>query len=66
MCGKRSFLTHESIQNEHFSSMGSALSGSASRLTRMAASGNKIAIFKLAGIVSLVIIVLWWIKGFFF
>jgi len=52
--------------NEHFSNMGSSLSASATRLTRMAASGNKIAVLKLAGIISVVIILLWWIKGFFF
>lgn len=37
--------------NETFSSMSTQIKGSAGRLTRMAASGNKIAILKLAGIV---------------
>ncbi|KKA27309.1 hypothetical protein TD95_004001 [Thielaviopsis punctulata] len=36
--------------NETFSSMTTQLKGSATRLTRMAASGNKVAIFKLSGI----------------
>ncbi|KAK3332028.1 hypothetical protein B0T19DRAFT_438901 [Cercophora scortea] len=43
---------HEVIDStsETFSSMGTQLKGSASRLGRMAASGNKVAIFKLSGI----------------
>jgi blocked-early-in-transport protein 1 len=32
----------------------------------MAAAGNRVAVFKLAGIVVAVVVVLWWIKGFFF
>jgi hypothetical protein len=32
----------------------------------MAASGNKIAIFKLAGIISVGVILLWWIKKLVF
>jgi hypothetical protein len=32
----------------------------------MAASGNRIAVLKLAGILSAVVVLLWWIKGFFF
>jgi blocked-early-in-transport protein 1 len=32
----------------------------------MAASGNRVAVLKLAGILVLVVLVLWWIKGFFF
>jgi len=51
---------------EHFTSLGSSLSNSASRLTRMAAAGNRVAVFKLAGIIIAVVVVLWWIKGFFF
>jgi blocked-early-in-transport protein 1 len=53
-------------QTEHFTSLGSSLSNSATRLTRMAAAGNRVAVLKLAGILAAVIVVLWWIKGFFF
>lgn len=52
--------------NEVFSSFGTSLKGSATRLGRMAASGNKVAVLKLAGIIGAVVIVLWWISGFFF
>ncbi|KAI9048783.1 hypothetical protein LZ554_007614 [Drepanopeziza brunnea f. sp. 'monogermtubi'] len=48
-----------------FSSMSTSLKGSASRLGRMAASGNKVAIFKLAGIVVGVVLLLWFIWGLF-
>ncbi|CEJ90913.1 Putative SNARE domain-containing protein [[Torrubiella] hemipterigena] len=37
--------------SETFSSMTTQMRGSASRLTRMAASGNRVAILKLAGII---------------
>lgn len=50
--------------NEAFSNFGSSLSNSAQRLGRMAAAGNRIAIFKLAGIISGVVIVLWWLNSF--
>jgi len=40
--------------------MGGQLKGSASRLTRMAASGNKVAIFKLAGILIGIVLVLYY------
>jgi len=43
-----------------FSSMGTQLQGSAGRLTRMAASGNKVAILKLSGIVIAVFLVLYY------
>ncbi|CAK7265504.1 hypothetical protein SEPCBS119000_001545 [Sporothrix epigloea] len=36
--------------NETFASMSTQLKGSAGRLTRMAASGNRVAILKLSGI----------------
>ena len=36
--------------SETFSTMGTQLKGSATRLGRMAASGNKVAVLKLAGI----------------
>ena len=52
--------------NEVFSNFSTSLKGSASRLGRMAQSGNKVAILKLAGILSLIVIVLWWVAGFFF
>ncbi|KFA63575.1 hypothetical protein S40285_04141 [Stachybotrys chlorohalonatus IBT 40285] len=37
--------------NDTFSSMTTSMKGSAGRLTRMAASGNKIAILKLSGMI---------------
>ncbi|KAF4122821.1 blocked early in transport 1 [Geosmithia morbida] len=37
--------------SDTFTTMGTQMKGSAGRLTRMAASGNKVAILKLAGIV---------------
>jgi blocked-early-in-transport protein 1 len=46
--------------NETFSSMSTSLKGSAGRLTRMAASGNKIAILKLAGIIMGVFLLLYY------
>ncbi|KAJ4293718.1 hypothetical protein N0V88_005226 [Collariella sp. IMI 366227] len=54
---------HEVIESssETFSSMKTQLKGSASRLGRMAASGNKVAVFKLAGIVIAVVILLYYI-----
>lgn len=54
------------LQTETFNNFGSSLSNSATRLTRMAASGNKIAVFKLAGIIIATFIVLWWIKKLVF
>jgi len=53
------------LQNEIFSNLSTSLKGSASRLGRMAQQGNKVAIFKLAGIISGVVICLWWIWSFF-
>ncbi|EMD64323.1 hypothetical protein COCC4DRAFT_137426 [Bipolaris maydis ATCC 48331] len=47
--------------NETFSNMATSLKGSASRLTRMAASGNKVAIFKLSGMIVAAFVVLYWI-----
>ncbi len=43
------------------SSMGTQLKGSAGRLGRMAASGNKVAILKLSGIIIGTVIVLYYI-----
>jgi len=45
--------------SDTFSSMSSSLKGSAGRLGRMAASGNKVAIFKLAGMIVGVVLLLW-------
>jgi len=45
--------------------MSTSLKGSATRLGRSAQQGNKMAILKLAGMISGVVIVLWWIWGFF-
>ncbi|KAH7069822.1 hypothetical protein BKA63DRAFT_476823 [Paraphoma chrysanthemicola] len=47
--------------SETFSSFGTTLKGSATRLTRMASSGNKVAIFKLAGMIIAAVILLYWI-----
>jgi len=49
-----------------FSSMSTNLKGSANRLGKMAASGNKVAIFKLSGIIIGVVLVLWFIMKLFF
>lgn len=54
------------IQSEVFSSMTSSIKGSAGRLGRMAQQGNKVAIFKLAGIIIGVVVVLWWGLSFLF
>jgi len=51
--------------SDTFTSMGSSLKGSAGRLGRMAATGNKIAILKLAGIIIGVVLLLWFIWGLF-
>jgi blocked-early-in-transport protein 1 len=45
--------------------MSTSLKGSAGRLGRMAASGNKVAIFKLAGMIIGTVLVLWFIWGLF-
>ncbi|KAI0026100.1 hypothetical protein F4780DRAFT_718469 [Xylariomycetidae sp. FL0641] len=47
--------------SETFSSMSTQLKGSAGRLGRMAASGNKVAIFKLSGIVIGTFLVLYYL-----
>ncbi|KAK7517876.1 uncharacterized protein J3D65DRAFT_669073 [Phyllosticta citribraziliensis] len=52
--------------SETFSSMASSIKGSAGRMTRMAQQGNKVAIFKLAAIISGVVILLYWIWGLLF
>ncbi|KAI4685994.1 uncharacterized protein J4E88_003831 [Alternaria novae-zelandiae] len=47
--------------SDTFSSFGTSLKGSATRLTRMASSGNKVAILKLAGIIIGAVVMLYWI-----
>lgn len=46
--------------------MRTQLSGSANRLGRMAAAGNKVAILKLSGILIGSVLVLWWVWKLFF
>ncbi|KAK0709754.1 hypothetical protein B0T26DRAFT_754913 [Lasiosphaeria miniovina] len=50
--------SHEVIEStsETFSTMGTQLKGSATRLGRMAAAGNKVAVLKLSGILIVIII----------
>lgn len=45
--------------------MSTSLKGSAVRLGRMAASGNKVAVLKLAAIITAVVVVLWLLWGLF-
>ncbi|OAK96841.1 hypothetical protein IQ06DRAFT_380396 [Phaeosphaeriaceae sp. SRC1lsM3a] len=47
--------------SETFSNFSTSLKGSAQRLTRMAQSGNKVAIFKLAGMLVAAVVLLYWI-----
>ncbi|KAK1590060.1 uncharacterized protein LY79DRAFT_670220 [Colletotrichum navitas] len=58
---------HEVIDStsDTFSAMSTQLKGSAGRLTRMAASGNKVAILKLSGIIIGIFIVLYYIAKLF-
>ncbi|KFH47446.1 Protein transport protein-like protein [Hapsidospora chrysogenum ATCC 11550] len=46
--------------SDTFSTMGTQMKGSAGRLTRMAASGNKVAILKLSAIIVGVFLVLYY------
>ncbi|KAL8745536.1 MAG: hypothetical protein Q9184_007860 [Pyrenodesmia sp. 2 TL-2023] len=66
--GPTSKLTHFSAetQNEVFSSMTTSIKGSAGRLGRMAQSGNKVAILKLAGMITGAVVLLWWVLGWAF
>lgn len=59
---------HEVIDStsETFSSMGTQLKGSASRLGRMAASGNKVAVLKLSAIIIGAFIFLYYLTRLFF
>ncbi|KAL8666847.1 MAG: hypothetical protein Q9202_001087 [Teloschistes flavicans] len=52
--------------NEVFSSMTTSVKGSAGRLGRMAQSGNKVAILKLAGMIVGVVVVLYWVLAWLF
>ncbi|GAP92573.1 putative blocked early in transport 1 [Rosellinia necatrix] len=52
--------------SDTFSSMSTQLKGSAGRLGRMAAAGNKVAIFKLSGIIIAVFLVLYYIAKWIF
>ncbi|KAI0543812.1 hypothetical protein F4680DRAFT_415639 [Xylaria scruposa] len=52
--------------SDTFSSMSTQLKGSAGRLGRMAAAGNKVAIFKLSGIVIGVFLVLYYLAKWIF
>ncbi|KAF1998543.1 hypothetical protein P154DRAFT_577888 [Amniculicola lignicola CBS 123094] len=52
--------------SDTFSSFSTTLKGSATRLGRMAASGNKVAVLKLSGIIIGTILVLYWIWHLFF
>ena len=45
--------------------MATNLKGSTQRLGRMAASGNKVAVFKLSGMIVGTVLVLWFIWGLF-
>lgn len=49
--------------NETFSNMSTSIRGSAGRLGRMAKSGDKIAVLKLAAILVVTVLVLWWVIG---
>lgn len=53
-------LTH-ALQSEVFSSMSTSLKGSATRLTRMAQQGNRVAILKLAGILIVAVLVVYYL-----
>ncbi|KAI1195826.1 hypothetical protein F5X97DRAFT_228443 [Nemania serpens] len=52
--------------SDTFSSMSTQLKGSAGRLGRMAAAGNKVAILKLSGIIIGVFLVLYYIAKWIF
>ncbi|KAF2136397.1 uncharacterized protein K452DRAFT_292428 [Aplosporella prunicola CBS 121167] len=52
--------------NEVFSTFATSLKGSAGRLTRMAQAGNKVAVLKLAGILVVIVVLLYWIGGWVF
>jgi blocked-early-in-transport protein 1 len=49
--------------NERFANMSTSIRGSAGRLGRMAKSGDKMAVLKLAAILVVTVVVLWWLLG---
>lgn len=49
--------------NEVFSSMSTNIKGSMERMSRMARQGDKVAVFKLAGIIIGTCLVLWFVLG---
>ncbi|KAK5124943.1 hypothetical protein LTR85_001133 [Meristemomyces frigidus] len=51
--------------SETFSTMGTSLKGSARRLGVMASQGNKVAIFKLAGGIVGVLVLMYWVLSWF-
>lgn len=53
-------------QNEVFSNMSTSLRGSASRLTRAARAGDKVAVMKVAGICVGTGVGLWVVLGWIF
>ncbi|OJD12841.1 hypothetical protein AJ78_06621 [Emergomyces pasteurianus Ep9510] len=59
---------HSTIENtsEVFSSLSTNIRGSAGRLARMARQGDRVAVFKIAGIVIAVGFLLWIILGWIF
>lgn len=61
-----SLANDKTMQNEVFSNFSTSLKGSASRLGRMAQQGNKVAILKLAGILIVMFLILYWIGGWVF
>ncbi|KAI9787438.1 MAG: hypothetical protein M1816_007486 [Peltula sp. TS41687] len=50
-------------QNEVFSNFSSSVKSSAGRLGRMASSGNRVQVFKLAGVLVASVVLLWWVWG---
>lgn len=52
--------------NDTFSSMSSQIKGSAGRLTRMAASGNKVAVLKLSAILVGIVLALYYLSRLVF
>nr|OQO23534.1 hypothetical protein B0A51_09798 [Rachicladosporium sp. CCFEE 5018] len=49
--------------SETFSTMTTSMKGSARRLGVMARNGDKVAVMKVAGIIVVSVVVLWWIVG---
>ena len=50
--------------NEVFSNMSTSIRGSMGRMGRMAKQGDKMSVLKLAGIIIVVCLVLWYLVGF--